>query len=116
MWQIFSPSWVGPWTRSFCGASIPCRLHPEDAVADVVERRARARAERQAEDVTGVARVDHAVVPQPRGGVVRVALALVLLPQGRADLGLADGLHHRRGLDAAHDADARVRPHEQEAR
>ena len=80
------------------------------------ERRVRAGGERQGEDVARVARVDHAVVPQPRGRVVRAALVLVLLAQPRADLGLADLVHHRRRLLAAHDADARVRPHEQEAR
>src|ERR1700749_1038678 len=43
--------------------------HPEDAVADVLERGIGRGREGQAEHGPGVARVDHAVVPQPRGRV-----------------------------------------------
>ena len=56
-----------------------------------------------------------AVVPEPRGRVVRVALRLVL----GADLvrvGVADHRQHGRGLLAAHHRDARVRPHPELAR
>ena len=78
--------------RSLTCATAPSygRLHPEDAVADVAERRAGARRERLGEHVARVARVDDAVVPQARGGVDRAALVLVLLAQPRAGLGLAD--------------------------
>src|SRR6201987_4290818 len=56
--------------------------HPEDAVADGGERRVARRRQGQPEDPPLVRRVDHPVVPQPRGGVVRVALRLVLVPGG----------------------------------
>ena len=84
----------------------------------------------EAEHGAGLRGVDHAVVPQAGGGVVGVALRLVLV----ADRGLerlfvlggpllaagleavaADRRQHRRGLLAAHHRDARVRPREQEA-
>src|SRR6476661_9785681 len=52
-------------------------LHPEDAVADVFQRGVGARGERQAEHGAGLCGVDHAVVPEPGGGVVRVTLELV---------------------------------------
>ena len=75
------------------------------------------------EHVARVGRLDDAVVPQPGAGVVGVALRLVLV----ADLLLArldrlrvrlaaDHRQHRRGLLAAHDRDARVGPHPEEAR
>src|SRR4051812_38120549 len=95
-------------------------LHPEDAVADVLQGGVGAGRERQAEDRAGVLGVDHAVVPEPGGGVVRVTLGLVLL----ADRGLerlfvlgrpflaagldpvaADRREHRRRLLAAHHRD-----------
>ena len=56
------------------------------------------------------ARVDDAVVPEPRRRVVRIALGLVL----RADLvriGAADRGENRGRLLSAHHADAGVRPH-----
>src|SRR5471032_3584185 len=69
-------------------AASPCRyrvcmvivcLHPEDAELGVrdfgVERGRQAQAQHHA----GVGRVDHAIVPQARGGVVRVALVFVLV-------------------------------------
>ena len=86
---------------------------------------------REAEHAARVGGVDDAVVPQPRGGEVRVALALVLRADRRlerllvlgapgAALGLdrvaPDRREHARRLLAAHHRDARVRPHPQEAR
>src|ERR1700761_9771141 len=56
--------------------------HPEDAVANGGERRVARRGQRQPEDPPRIRRVDHPVVPQPRGRVVRVALRLVLVPDG----------------------------------
>ena len=81
-------------------------------------------------------RVSHgssdAVVPQARGRVVRAAFVLVLGPDRRDELRLApppimrlllggqllelDGQQRARGLLAAHHRDARVRPHEEQAR
>src|SRR5580700_4113456 len=95
--------------------------HPEDAVAGRLERGVGGRGQREPEDPAGAGRVDDPVVPQPGGRVVRVALVLVLL----ADVGLVtadattdattDGGQHARGLVAAHDGDAGVRPHPQKS-
>src|SRR3954469_18085356 len=77
-----------------CAALIGCiPSHPEDAVAGrrgflgraVGQRGARARGEGEAEHRTGLQRVDHPVVPQPRRGVVRAALSLVLLADRRPE-------------------------------
>src|SRR5205814_7676582 len=72
-----------------------------------------------------------AVVPQPRRGVIGIALAFILRADGAAELVLflrrpalalgldnvaADLAQHHGGLLAAHHGDARVRPHPQEAR
>src|SRR6266568_4800038 len=54
--------------------------HSEDAIADRRQRRVGRRGQGEAEHGSGVLRVDHAVVPQPGGRVVRAALFLVLLP------------------------------------
>src|SRR3954454_5161942 len=104
-------------------------LHPEDAVADVFHGGVGAGGERQAEDGAGLCGIDHAVVPEPGGGVVRVALRLVLvadrLLEGFLVLGrpllaagldavAADGRQHAGRLLTAHDRDAGVGPGEQE--
>ena len=79
----------------------------------------------------GVERVDDAVVPEPCGRVVGAALLLVLLADrlaerllvlgrplepARLELVAVDRGEHRRRLLAAHDRDARVGPHPEEAR
>src|SRR5262249_20823605 len=79
----------------------------------------------------GVDRVDDAVVPDARGGIVGMALALVLLADRRLERFVIRGApaaalrlrrlltkepQHARGLLAAHDRDARVRPHPKKAR
>ncbi len=89
------------------------------------------RREREPEHPARVGGVDDAVVPQPRAGVVRMALALVLRADRRPErllvlraplpaLGLdrvaADRRQHRGRLLAAHHRDPRVGPHPQEAR
>src|SRR3712207_9595032 len=53
--------------------------HPEDAVAELAQRRVGTRREGQPEHGAGLGGVDDAVVPQPGGGVVGVALGLVLV-------------------------------------
>jgi len=58
--------------------------HPEDAITHLLERGVGDRRQREAQHGPGVGGVDHAVVPEPGGGVVRVPLRLVLL----ADRGL----------------------------
>src|SRR5581483_4317126 len=93
-------------------------LHPEDAVARLVDRRVPRRGDAERQHRARVERIDDAVVPDARGRVVGRPLRLVLL----ADAGLealalvlalerADHREDRRGLLAAHHADARVRPH-----
>src|SRR3954468_15748427 len=104
-------------------------LHPEDAVADVFHGSVGTGGERQAEDGARLRRVDHAVVPEPGRGVVRMTLRLVLvadrLPERLLVLGrpllaacleavAADGRQHAGRLLAAHDRDAGVGPGEEE--
>ena len=84
------------------------------------------RRQRQSEHIARLRRVDHPVVPQPRGGVIGVAFVLVLLADrglerfgllGRPRIRIAvDRRQHTRRLFAAHHADPRVGPGEQEAR
>src|SRR4051812_30377975 len=105
--------------------------HPEDAVGGLGDRRVRGGGEAEAEDATGLGGGGDPVVPEPGGGVVRRALSLVLLEDRRLDRGLLVGAplvttcldavashrcQHGRRLLAAHDGDAGVRPHPQEAR
>ena len=73
--------------------------------------RAVARAER--EDAAAVERVDHAVVPQPRARVVRMALRLVLLADRRLELASSASAlqaRPRAQLVAARSSRARWRP------
>src|SRR5262249_58771336 len=94
-------------------------------------RRIEPGGERKSEHGAGIGGVDDAVVPDAGAGVVGVALLLVLLADRRlegllvggapaAALGLDRLLpqqaEHAGGLLAAHDRDARVRPHPQKAR
>src|SRR5918993_3883212 len=65
--------------------------HPEDAVGRRGHRRVRGDREPHTEDAARVDRVDHAVVPQPRGGVVGRALALVLVADRRRERLLLGG-------------------------
>src|SRR4051794_1021738 len=103
--------------------------HPEDAVAELAQRRIGARGEGEPEHGAGLRGIDDAVVPEAGGGVVRVTLVLVLLADRRLErlfvLGrplLAAGLqpvaaHGRQDagrLLAAHHRDAGIGPGEQE--
>ena len=97
-----------------------------------VHRRRVRRRQRDRDHRARVARIDDAVVPQPRGREVRVALLVDLLPRSSPsstrELLLVDGLaalgrgvalddvEHAGELLAAHHRDAVVRPREQEAR
>ena len=102
-----------------------------DAVAHRVERGVAGGGEGEGEDGAGVDGVDDAVVPQARRGVVGVALLFVARPDGGFErfflfsgpvfaacgfLVAAYGGEHGGGLFPAHDGDAGVRPHPQEAR
>src|SRR4051794_30427273 len=106
------------------GAGSP-ESHPEDSVAELAQRRVGTRRQGQPERGAGLRGVDHAVVPQAGGGVVRVALVLVLITDRRLErllvlgrpllpAGLQPVAAHRRQhagrLLAAHHRDARVGP------
>src|SRR5262245_46044933 len=105
-------------------------LHPEYAEVSSIDRGVERRRQAEAEHHAAVGRVDDAVVPEAGARVIGMALLLVL----GADRGLeglllvrvpflllggeAVALHLRQhvgGLVAAHDGDARVRPHPEEA-
>src|SRR5450830_1096313 len=105
--------------------------HAEDTKSSVFDRCIAGGRQAQGQHAAGVGGVDHAVVPQAGGGVVGVALVFVLLTDRGlegfffvsaplAALGLdavtLDGGQHAGRLLAAHDADAGVGPHPQEAR
>src|ERR1041384_4945557 len=105
--------------------------HPEDAVADRLQRGVGGGGQGQAEHLAGVGGVDHAVVPEACGRVVRVALVLVLVADRRLErlfvfhgpllataleLVAPEGGAHAPGRLAAHHGDPRVRPHPQDPR
>src|SRR4051812_33291339 len=105
------------------------RSHPEDAVAELAQRRVGARRQGQPQHGAGLRGVDHAVVPQAGGGVVGVALVLVLLPDRHLERLLVLGRpflaarlepvapdlgEHAGRLLTAHDRDAGVGPGEEE--
>src|SRR3954452_20070165 len=116
--------------RQYCWKGCPWwRSHPEDAVAELAQRRVGARGEGETEHGAGLRGIDHAVIPEAGGGVVRVALVLVLLADRRLErlfllgrpllpAGLepvaADLGQHAGRLLAAHHRDPRVGPGEQE--
>src|SRR4029077_10798254 len=121
------------WRSTTCrsgGGATPS--HPEDAEPRGPARRGiQPGRERQAEHGAGVDRVDDAVVPDARAGIIGMALTLVLLADRRLErfvirgapasaLGLrrlpAQEAQHARSLLAPHDRNARVRPHPQKAR
>src|SRR5439155_5087937 len=93
-------------------------LHPEDAVADVLDRGVLRRGKPESEHRARVQRIDDAVVPKSRGRVVGRSLSLVALARRAFEL-LALGVpwevahhrEHRRSLLAPHHADAGVGPH-----
>src|SRR5688572_17757894 len=106
-------------------------LHAEHAEARLRNRLPRRQAETEGETHAGVGRVDDTIVPEPRRGVIRIALQLVLFADRRLESGFffgapctalrLDGVAaHRRehvgSLLTSHDADARVRPGPQETR
>ena len=108
------------------------RLHAEHAELRRRDRRVEAGRQAKRQRLAGPRRIDDAVVPEARGGVVGRSLALVLLedrlPDGAARRRRSACLPSRaswsrltvastRGrLFAAHHRDARVRPHPEEPR
>src|SRR4051794_2483074 len=106
-------------TRAFCSSSMrteseeggaaDCRSarkrtsvrmsHPEDAELRFRNRRVEGGGERERKNGAGLRRIEDAVVPQARRGVVRASLGLVFLEGGaleRGDLAL-----RHRGLSGA---------------
>src|SRR5215208_4436107 len=106
-------------------------LHSKDTEAGRFDRSVRGGGEAKSQNHPGIHRVYDTVVPEPGGRVVRVPFLLVLLEDGPLELlallvrhlsalalevVLLHGQEDVRGLCSAHDADAGVRPHPQEAR
>src|ERR1044072_539836 len=54
-------------------------LHSEHAEAGLFDRGVERRRDAEREHPAHVDRIDHAIVPQPGGGVIRMALRFVLL-------------------------------------
>src|SRR5438045_5041373 len=111
------------WALACARVTLP--LHAEDAEARLLLWSAARHGEREAQHAAGIRGIDDAVVPEPRGGVVGVSLALVLVADRRLEgllLVLRPGalpgldavaLHggeHRGRLLATHDRDARIGP------
>ena len=82
----------------------PCPLHPEDAETGRRDRCIQTRRQPQRQDLPGIGRIDDAVIPQPRRGVVGVSLPVILFANRRRELrfflgapGGSFGLEVRRG-------------------
>src|SRR5690242_6828416 len=99
-------------------------LHPKYAEARLLDRRVERGRDRQAEQAPARGGIDHAVVPEAGARVIRMALVLVLVADGflecffgvrRFEIAL-HGRKHGGRLLAAHDGDAGVRPHPEQAR
>src|SRR5260221_4341335 len=127
--MVMSPS--GPWPSIASDCVTPLPSHAEDAKTRLLGRCIHGRGERHAQHAAGVGRVYDPVIPEARGGVVRMALLLVLLadralerlllvlrplPALRLDAIAAHRGEHRGGLLATHHRDARVGPGPDEAR
>src|ERR1700730_16521898 len=110
---------------------VMARSHPEDAELRRTDRLVHRRRQGKRQRRARVDRVEDAVVPQPRRGVVGMALAVVLLADRllknfflflrprlapRLDVVAPHGGEHARRLLTAHHRDARAGPHPQEAR
>src|SRR5690606_23106119 len=104
-------------------------LHSEHAKARVFDGCVARRGQAQPEHATRVGGLDDAVVPQARGGVVGMALVLVLVADGRLEGFLVLGAplaalaldalaahrgQHAGGLFAAHDRNPGIGPQEQQ--
>src|SRR5579862_576870 len=115
--------------RGFNVMALPS--HPKHAELRRRNGRVQRRRKTQRQHPTRLRRRDDAVVPQPRGGVIGIALGFVLVADRLLEFffldlgpGLAGGFdivaphrgQHARGLLAAHHRDAGVRPGEQETR
>ena len=63
---------------------VPARLHAKYAEARALFGCVVGDGERERQDAARVLRIDDAIIPQPRRGVIRMPLAFVLLANGRA--------------------------------
>src|SRR5690349_11826896 len=105
--------------------------HPEQAELRWLDRRIGCCRQAEPEHQARIGGIDHAVIPQPRGGVIGIALLFVLGADRLAEFlflfrrpGLALGFdavaphlaQYHRGLLAAHHGDPRIRPQPEEAR
>src|SRR3989442_642130 len=86
-----SPRLATSTVSNIAGSALPVLLHAEDAVTRLGQGHVGARGEGEAEDRARLQRVDHAVVPEPCGGVVGVALRLVLAADRGPELRLLLG-------------------------
>src|SRR5579883_1676680 len=131
MRQAISPRLAMRRLRIILVSAIVVPSHPEETEACVLLRRIAHGRETEAEDPARLERIDHAIVPEPRRGVIRMALALVLVADRllerllllcrptaarRLELSALDGGEHAGGLLPAHDGDAGVGPLEEEPR
>src|SRR5687768_13646834 len=87
--MVTSP--IGPWRSMARLFVMGGSSHAEDAELRLLEGCIGRGREGEAEDAASVGRIDHAVVPEARAGVVGVALALVLLADRRLELLLFRG-------------------------
>src|SRR3712207_5142902 len=60
--------------------------HPEHAERGGLDRRVERGRDAEREHAAGIDRIDHAVVPEPGGGVIRMPLRFVLLADGGLEL------------------------------
>src|ERR1700722_1868023 len=117
--------------RVSAASRIALMSHPEDAEAGGLDRRVETGRNRHREHAARILGIDHAVIPQPRAGIIRMPLGFVLL----ADRGLevflfllapflaatAPAVAPHRGqyigrLFSSHDGNPRIGPGPQEAR
>src|SRR6185369_6619256 len=87
MRQAISPRLAMRILRIFRALAETIRLHPEHAEARRLGRHAVGQRKAQPQHVACLRRLDDAVVPQPRRGIVGIALALVLLARLASQLG-----------------------------
>src|ERR1700692_4594381 len=71
---------ASPRSRSLASVTAPSRSDPEDAVMRPVDRRVERHTDRHRQRVTGIRRVQYAIVPQLRGGIIGAGLAAVFFP------------------------------------
>src|SRR5262245_13276793 len=71
--------------RVFAGVFIAATSHPPDPEARLLDRRVEGRRQCPRQHHPRLVRRDDAIVPEPRGRVVGIALVLVFLPDRRLE-------------------------------